>query len=244
MERLNHDFIVLNMNTHKTPGWFSIIAQLTPWAAICFFSYTAFYNPDLMALYLSKDHIAGGGLIENLTVIVLLPGIAAGLYTFIKSRSVIQPGWTAYWLLLWTLACIYFAGEEVSWGQWYFQWETPDRISEINDQNETNFHNMSTWLDQKPRTLVELWIFLAGMAYPLFRLLFNKQLTGWKQWFFPVKAMVSSGMFYTLVRFAGWSDDLEFAEMVGSSELREFCVALFLSLFLISYTARIKRVPA
>ena len=28
-----------------------------------------------MGLYVAKDHVDGGGLVENLTVIVLIPGI-------------------------------------------------------------------------------------------------------------------------------------------------------------------------
>ncbi len=32
--------------------------------------------------------------------------------------------------------------EEISWGQQFFQWETKGSFSEINFQNETNFHNI------------------------------------------------------------------------------------------------------
>ena len=33
-------------------------------------------------------------------------------------------------------------GEEISWGQRIFDWSTPESISELNAQNETNIHNI------------------------------------------------------------------------------------------------------
>jgi hypothetical protein len=33
-------------------------------------------------------------------------------------------------------------GEEISWGQRVFDWSTPESISELNAQNETNIHNI------------------------------------------------------------------------------------------------------
>jgi hypothetical protein len=33
-------------------------------------------------------------------------------------------------------------GEEISWGQRIFDWRTPEAISELNAQNETNIHNI------------------------------------------------------------------------------------------------------
>ena len=40
------------------------------------------------------------------------------------------------------VACFLIAGEEVSWGQWFFHWQTPDALSQVNLQNETNLHNI------------------------------------------------------------------------------------------------------
>ncbi len=38
-------------------------------------------------------------------------------------------------------AALFFAGEEVSWGQWIFNWETPDLFRETIQSGETNLHN-------------------------------------------------------------------------------------------------------
>ncbi len=37
---------------------------------------------------------------------------------------------------------LFFAMEEISWGQRLFEWETPEFIGSVNYQNETNIHNI------------------------------------------------------------------------------------------------------
>jgi len=71
------------------------------------------------------------------------------------------------WLALATLGSFYIAGEEASWGQHYLGWATPEGWQGLNDQNETNLHNTSSWLDQKPRALLELGVIVGGIAIPL-----------------------------------------------------------------------------
>jgi hypothetical protein len=39
-------------------------------------------------------------------------------------------------------ACLFIAGEEISWGQWLFHWETPAAMAAVNLQQETNLHNL------------------------------------------------------------------------------------------------------
>ena len=115
----------------------------------------AWLSPEGFSRQLQKDGAQEpSGIIEHLTVLVLIPGILAGLLALFRYSGHPTPRFMILWILSWSLACIYFAGEEASWGQWYFNWKTPDFMAGINDQGETNLHNMSSWLDQKPRTLV------------------------------------------------------------------------------------------
>lgn len=76
-------------------------------------------------------------------------------------------------LVLWTAlaatCCLYVAGEEVSWGQHFLKWSTPEYWAHINDQHETNFHNTSSWLDQKPRLLLLIGIVIGGIIIPFLR---------------------------------------------------------------------------
>jgi len=119
----------------------------------------------LLKLNLSGDQfeqwiMGESGLIELLTVVVLIPGIVMMCLLLIKAKlSVFQTSWVICCVLGWT----YFAGEELSWGQHLFGWSTPVDLAEINDQQETNLHNISSWLDQKPRLLLELGLLFGAL---------------------------------------------------------------------------------
>ena len=75
--------------------------------------------------------------------------------------------WLAAWIGLAAICCFYVAGEEISWGQHILKWSTPDYWAHFNDQQETNLHNTSSWLDQKPRLLLEIGIVTGGLLIPL-----------------------------------------------------------------------------
>ena len=72
-----------------------------------------------------------------------------------------------FWAGCFALGCFYIAGEEVSWGQHIFDWATPEFWSGVNDQNETNLHNTSSWLDQKPRLILLIGVVVGGLIIPL-----------------------------------------------------------------------------
>lgn len=74
------------------------------------------------------------------------------------------------WIAIALLGSLYMAGEEASWGQHYAGWLTPENWQAINDQGETNLHNTSSWLDQKPRTLLEIGVIVGGIIIPLLAL--------------------------------------------------------------------------
>ncbi len=231
------------MQKVKLPEWFTVTSHTIPLGLFVYFFVITIVAPDTMRDYLCNDTSNGAGLIENLTVIILIPGIIAGLYSFLQLRRIMKPWWIPYWILMWSLACIYFMGEEISWGQWYFQWDTPEGFSQLNSQNETNLHNMSSWLNQKPRALVELWIFVSGVILPIYRKFKQKQkqnTINWQYWFFPLSSILTTGVFFTIIRLADWFGSKDIHHLLGHSELRELCVALFLSLFLISFTIREK----
>lgn len=71
------------------------------------------------------------------------------------------------WMSVAALCCFYVSAEEVSWGQHFFNWSTPEYWENINDQAETNLHNTSSWLDQKPRIALELGVVIGGLVIPM-----------------------------------------------------------------------------
>lgn len=212
------------------------------------FGLIAAIDPALFDHLARKDNFANTGIIEHLTVAVLIPGIIAAIYTLIRFRRMLPTGWAQLWLLLWTLACIYFAGEECSWGQWYLEFETPEELTGLNDQGEFNLHNMSSWLDQKPRMLVEVFVIVAGFLMPL--VLHFKRDSGEDQsdgfvgkhlpWTLaPAMCWAAAGVFF-VQRIAKVADNA-WLDRIGTSEFRELGVAWFLALYLLSYWLRLGR---
>ena len=78
------------------------------------------------------------GLFETLTVVFLLLAFIILIKCIHRSKSFsirILLGFMSFGVLI-------FAMEEISWGQAIFKWKTPQELSRINYQNETNFHNL------------------------------------------------------------------------------------------------------
>ena len=222
---------------------FSLFATLSSIIVALGIVLYAWLDPAGFKVHLAKDGL-GSGIIEHLTVIILVPGILSGIRTFLL-RGKLPHRLTGYWVLAWTTACIYFAGEEASWGQWYFNWETPEFVRSINDQGETNLHNTTSWLDQKPRTLVELFILAAVFAAPLLR------VTGCAKklresdffcfvetWILAPGCLLPAGLLYVMVKASGFLSGGIF-DSIGNGELRECIIAWFLTLYLISYHVRL-----
>lgn len=218
-----------------------------PAAMLLLTLYAYFTSAELMALVVRRDeHPDGGGISENGIVLVLLPAIIAGIAILRYYRDRL-PLWVVGWLLGWTLACIYFAGEEASWGQHYFHWVTPEAFQSLNDQNETNLHNTSSWLDQKPRALVELWIVFAGLIVPIIHRFRSRALYAnrdWARWFWPtaigvptVLAFLFSFIVALIAKKTGRAD----LHQLGSNELREFYIAVFMSSYLLSLWYRLRQ---
>jgi hypothetical protein len=184
----------------------------------------------------------GGGLAEHGTVLVLIPGIVAGFLAF-RARSLLPDWRLGWWILMWTLASFYFAGEEISWGQHLFHWETPEVFRELNKQQEMNLHNTSSWFNQKPRALVELWIIFSGLAMPAWRWLRGAKLDPARigYWLWPTVVAVPAAALFMLFRAHKWvaeSTGRELAYWLSESEVREYYVAVFLSIYLMSIWQR------
>lgn len=204
------------------------------------------FAPPLYELMTVRDEINPYGIIENGTILVLLPAIVAGFIVFARRRAL--PHWTTGWVALaCALACLYFAGEEASWGQHYFGWETGERMSEINKQNETNLHNVSTWFNQKPRMVVEWWLLIGGIILPLWRALRRSKpdTTSFSHWFWPTDIVVPTALLYLALRCGYWYQNATEAVIpywTYDPETREYYIALFLSLYLLSMWSRMNGV--
>jgi hypothetical protein len=73
-------------------------------------------------------------------------------------------------MLFFALSAFYIAGEEHSWGQHFWNWNTPAYWAEVNRQQETNLHNISPWFNQRPKLLFDIAVFVGGILVPLIQL--------------------------------------------------------------------------
>ncbi len=189
------------------------------------------------------------GPVETGTVVVLLPGIAAGLLALRRS-SRLPASWLTAWLALILLGSVYFGGEEASWGQHWLGWETPDAVRGLNDQGETNLHNTSSWLDQKPRLLLELGVLTGGLLYPLILWLRRQPRpidpADFHYWLWPGRQLlptallaIAIGLPQRLEKWFGWP--IPYPLDIRASETQEFYFALFLALYLISFHLRLRQ---
>ena len=227
---------------------FTFVANASSIALLVYLAGYILIDPEGFEPHLAKDSPYGGGAMEELTWIVLLIGILPALFLMIRhyrAGKKLPDRWTYAWFTFWMLGSFYFAGEEVSWGQWLFGWDTPEFWEAFNYQEETNLHNTSSWLNQKPRAAVEAFIILCGFALPLYRLrtgknIFHKEpLKTWEPWGIAPAALIGAGLLFLVSRLAGWLPLGIFAEHMGNSELREFVTAWFLMWYLLSFPVRL-----
>ena len=96
-------------NKHDLKGWLWVWLPLGLFVLIIG---TALTNNDIYIIFFYGEY----GAVELLTPLILVPAIISGFVIFINREKLVARQ-LGYWILLVTLACIYIAGEEISWGQ-------------------------------------------------------------------------------------------------------------------------------
>jgi hypothetical protein len=146
----------------RLPAWLYLWLPIATAVALLFAWHLA---PGFYSAYLAGEI----GILEGTHV--LIPLISAVYCLRILALSEVRADALVLgWIVLALLGSIYMAGEEASWGQHYAGWLTPENWQALNDQGETNLHNTSSWLDQKPRTLLEIGVIVGGIVIPLLAL--------------------------------------------------------------------------
>jgi hypothetical protein len=184
------------------------------------------------------------GLVENLTVGLLLLSLFMTIYVMTRFGGSLHIVVNLF-LLLYCMGCIYFAGEEASWGQHWLGWETGDYFLSANDQQETNFHNTSKWLDRVPKAIVSLLIFIGGVVTPLWFFYKQRKLNYNKAWWwlYPTWVCLPTAIFASV---ATWPSKIERATDVNfyfdqAQEVKELYIAYFILLFITSLCLRLAR---
>lgn len=153
--------------------------------------------------------------------------------------------WQALLFVGFGLATFVIAGEEISWGQRVFGWQTPAELADINHQGETTVHNIR-WVQE---LLGLLLAFASGIAMIL--PFVGKKFEFGKRWdqgnflFMPPLFSVTCffAMFaYKLIRFALFRDS-EFT-VTKYGEWPELCFAAGLLIFAYLNHRRLSSQPA
>lgn len=171
-------------------------------------------------------------------IIIASASIVAFIMLFMK------PVRTRPFLFVWVaiaFVCgVYVSGEELSWGQHVFEWGTPEYWANLNDQGETNFHNTSSWLDQKPRLLLELGILIGGIIIPALQY-FKVKLPEKFDLIYPDNRVFVTSIIALFINIADKIDDSmkEVDIMERPSEVEEVYLFYFVLLYLIFLRKRL-----
>jgi hypothetical protein len=230
--------------TGETSAWHAEV-ELSPFwwlwlplAVALFLAVTAHVAPAFYAVWINRED---RGLLEFSHVVISLAGFVWALRILALLRLRQRP-WLYAWVGLAALGCLFIAGEEASWGQHYVGWSTPESWQAINDQGETNLHNISSWFDQKPRLLLEVGVIVGGILLPLAALLRPTLRSARLSLIIPPLICLPSALLAELSRLSQrllQLGDGEFRLFTRSSEVQELYFYLFVLLYLVVLRRRL-----
>jgi len=186
--------------------------------------------------YLFDYIYSESGAVELATPLASGAGAVFGIAA-LRHRKRLPTGWLRGWVALCSGGCVFFTGEELSWGQHLFGWATPESLLAINDQGETNLHNISSWFDQKPRMLLDLFVLYGGII----RVLLHRgdvRKGDWRAWFWPTYICLPSAGLAMLVQVPALLQSrlgMDLSATIHWSnwpELQELYLAIFLLVYL------------
>ena len=219
----------------------SVLLPLALLGAIVALS-AALYGTDLYDILIRSEL----GLIENGTALLALvvTGMAIHAWRYsgvMEPRSIFK-----IWLGFFALGGFVLAGEEINWGQHFFQWETPDYFLEHNFQLETNLHNILRVTEVGPKFLLHMAAIFGGIIWPAlvkFGKLPAPRAPGFFYWLMPTGAVFTAASIAIGIRIIErvlanmdlYQWGLKFKEF---KELNEFFLILFVIYYLASLAIR------
>lgn len=119
------------------------------------------------------------------------------------------------------------------------EWPTPESWARINDQQETNLHNTSDWLDQKPRLLLLVSVIVGGLLIPFLQKVKPDLLPRRFEGLYPPGELSFIALLilvpHLLEKFLSMADIYIFTRF---SEVEEVYIFYFVLLYLIALTRR------
>jgi hypothetical protein len=192
------------------------------------------------------------GLVENGSAILALAVAVLAVRAWPLS-DVLAPHWFfKLWLALFALGGLFLALEEISWGQHFFNWASPEYFRRENLQRETNIHNLWHMSEIIPKFLLHSAAIFGGIVWPLVagRGKIPKPVPPqFLYWLMPTRAVLWTSVIAIAVRIvervlanSGLKQHgYNFKEF---KELNELFLILFIVLYLASLTMRARAYAA
>lgn len=211
------------------------------WLPMLFYTalvFTYAVAPDFYDVWIEGEL----GALEQVHTFVIFLAFLVGV-SLVKITRKQNDRFLIAWVSAATLSSLYVFVEEISFGQHFVGWEAGEFWSEVNDQQETNLHNTSSWFDQKPRLILLIGVIIGGIIMPL--------LQKYKPGLLPKKYRLiypSSALFYiaVLALISNIVDDIhKLSDHLSpvfprASEVEETCLYYFVLLYLIMLRQRVK----
>ena len=195
---------------------------------------------DFFSVWIESE----SGLIENATALLLIPAMVFALTLALRFYRQYEVAYLL-WFISVALVCFGFAGEEISWGQHWLGWNSPEYFLENNRQGETNIHNLNIHFGRVVKSILTLAIIVGGLIMP-----FRQRAQPWDRRGFrrfldqvaPTIVCVPSAAFVLGIRLIErcktWFA-LDWAIIaVNLKELQELYIALFFLIYLWSVRVR------
>lgn len=188
---------------------------------------------------LKPQFYSEGGPHEKFQALFMLIGLIYAVRLFF----LVEGKWLKIWFGVAALSCLYVGGEEISWGQHFFGWATPEFWDGINDQQETNLHNTSAWLDQKPKILLQIGVLVGGLIIPALQRWAPGRLPARFDPIYPTWHIVVTALFAVTVKLLDTLQDMGFYHIFHrASEVLELYLYYFVMLYLVVMWQRFKRI--
>lgn len=231
----------------SSPAWSPGRDEAWWWLVIPFACTLILFVINLISADFYDQYILpeGYGFLEFTQFAVLVAGffLALALFRFpiVRTNKLLTAA-----AIVFALTCLYIAGEEMSWGQHFFYWSTPDYWAAINRQDETNLHNVSPWFNQRPRLILEIGIFVGAIALPLWQLAKGPFTHPLLALFVPPVAALPVGLTYLIFKAVDHVTKRgHYKWLLGRpNEAVEWTMYLFILFYLIVFYRRIRALDA
>jgi len=180
------------------------------------------------------------GMVELGTFFFLVIAIGLCISSLTVIRRLEPSVYLKAWIVILIIGATYFALEEVSYGQHVFHWRTAEAWKALNDQNETNLHNVHALFDQVPRALLTIGILVGGVVLPLYRYFRGIKLEESNRfyWQWPTMDCVTIGLLVILIRPFQM---VVHTHVISTGETKEMLFAMFILLYCLSLHSRLRQ---